>query len=258
MWIGLFLLAVSLAVILFSCELFTNSIEWLGNKLNVGDGVVGSIFSAVGTCLPETMIPIIAILFSTHTSSSVDVGIGAIVGAPFMLGTLAFFVSGISVVLLRKKRKKGLAMDVNCSILKRDLGFFIIVYSIGIASSYIQISLIKHLAAIFLVACYIYYIIITVKSDQAGHSNLEPLHIIRFLDLEPNMPFILFQVCLSLFGIIFGAHLFVSNLEAVSHNFGIAPLVLSLIITPVATELPEKFNSVIWVRQGKDTSRSGT
>jgi len=54
---------MSLALILISCEFFTNGIEWLGRKIGVGDGVVGSIFSAVGTCLPETMIPIIAILF---------------------------------------------------------------------------------------------------------------------------------------------------------------------------------------------------
>ena len=33
---------------------------------------------------------------------------------------------------------------------------------------------------------------------------------------------------------------------------GIAPLVLSLLITPVATELPEKLNSVIWISRRKD------
>jgi len=54
---------MSLALILISCEFFTNGIEWLGRKIGVGDGVVGSIFSAVGTCLPETMIPIIAIIY---------------------------------------------------------------------------------------------------------------------------------------------------------------------------------------------------
>ena len=52
-------LVISLVLILVSCELFTNSIEWLGKELRVGDGVVGSLLSAVGTCLPETMIPII-------------------------------------------------------------------------------------------------------------------------------------------------------------------------------------------------------
>ena len=33
---------------------------------------------------------------------------------------------------------------------------------------------------------------------------------------------------------------------------GIQPLILALLIAPIATELPEKFNSVIWISQRKD------
>ena len=57
------LLLVSLALILASAALFTNSVEWLGLKLKVHEGVVGSIFAAVGTAMPETLIPIVAIVF---------------------------------------------------------------------------------------------------------------------------------------------------------------------------------------------------
>jgi cation:H+ antiporter len=87
MWIEIFGLIISLCIILISCELFTNGIEWLGKKLEIGEGVVGSIFSAVGTCLPETLVPIIAILSSKdalNESESIEVGIGAILGAPFI------------------------------------------------------------------------------------------------------------------------------------------------------------------------------
>ena len=34
-------------------------------------------------------------------------------------------------------------------------------------------------------------------------------------------------------------------------------MLLALVIAPIATELPEKFNSLIWVRQGKDTLAMG-
>ncbi len=30
-----------------------------------------------------------------------------------------------------------------------------------------------------------------------------------------------------------------------------------LLVAPIATELPEKFNAVIWIRQGKDTLAMG-
>jgi len=54
---------LSLFAILASCELFTNSIEWTGKKFKLNKGVTGSILAAVGTALPETIVPIIAILF---------------------------------------------------------------------------------------------------------------------------------------------------------------------------------------------------
>ena len=56
------ILAVAFVIILLGAELFTNGIEWFGRKLELAEGAVGSVLAAVGTALPETMIPIIAIL----------------------------------------------------------------------------------------------------------------------------------------------------------------------------------------------------
>jgi cation:H+ antiporter len=250
-------MVLSLAIILLSCELFTNGIEWLGKRLNLGDGVVGSIFSAVGTCLPETMIPIIAILFTAKSSNSEDIGIGAIMGAPFMLSTLAFFLTGISVLIFRKRRRSGTQMFVNNKVLGRDIGFFIIVYSLGLAVSFVNIPLIKYIVAIFLVGYYVYYIMLTVKNDQASHSELDNLYIIRFFNIKPNLGVILFQITIALAGIVLGAHLFVDIIGHVSEAFGLPALVLSLIVAPIATELPEKFNSIIWISKKKDTLALG-
>src|SRR5574339_1297136 len=96
----LLILAVAFVVILAGAELFTNGIEWFGRKLDLAEGAVGSVLAAVGTALPETMIPIIAILFAGGEASH-EVGIGAILGAPFMLSTLAMFVTGMGVLAFR-------------------------------------------------------------------------------------------------------------------------------------------------------------
>ena len=50
---------------------------------------------------------------------------------------------------------------------------------------------------------------------------------------------------------------FVDGVEGVARSAGLAPVILALVIAPIATELPEKFNSVIWVRSGKDTLAMG-
>ena len=250
-------LVLSLGIILLSCELFTNGVEWLGKQLRLGDGVIGSVFSAVGTCLPETIIPIIAILFSEKSSDNVDIGIGAIVGAPFMLGTLAFFLTGLSVLIFWKKRKTGLVISVNNKILGRDIGFFIMIYSIGLLTSLIDVKPVKYAIAVFLIGCYVYYIIQTVKSDVESQHKLDPLHLSKLFKKNISMQVILLQIALALAGIIFGAELFVDGINKTSELFGIPALVLSIIVTPIATELPEKFNSIIWISKKKDTLALG-
>ena len=57
-----FLLAASFAVILAGALLFTNAVEWLGRRLEVGEGAVGSLLAAVGTAMPESFIPIVAVI----------------------------------------------------------------------------------------------------------------------------------------------------------------------------------------------------
>ena len=56
------LLAASFAVILAGALLFTNAVEWAGHKLEMGEGATGSLLAAVGTAMPETLIPIVAIV----------------------------------------------------------------------------------------------------------------------------------------------------------------------------------------------------
>lgn len=247
------ILLVSLIVILISCEVFTNAIEWFGKKLNVGEGIVGSVFAAVGTCLPETMVPIIAIIGGAGAS----VGVGAIAGAPFMLSTLAFFVTGLAVVLYTGARKRTLKMNVNTEIISRDIGFFIVVYSIAILVSFSDSWLLKVAAAIFLACAYIYYIYITAKCDTDCNSRLEELHFSKIFKVKTRMRIIVIQLLIALGGIAAGAHFFVEALKEASHMLHIDARILALILAPIATELPEKFNSVIWVGKGKDTLALG-
>jgi cation:H+ antiporter len=74
---------------------------------------------------------------------------------------------------------------------------------------------------------------------------------------EPPTALILVQVAASLALLLLMVHLFVDQINHISRIFEINALVLSLIITPIATELPEKFNSVVWIRGGKDNLAMG-
>ncbi len=74
---------------------------------------------------------------------------------------------------------------------------------------------------------------------------------------RPGLPAVLGQVLLALVLILVGAYVFVEATQRMALVGGIPPLVFALVVAPVATELPEKLNSVIWMRRGKDTLALG-
>src|SRR5512136_1058200 len=105
-------LVLPLFIILIGCELFTNGIEWLGVKLGLAESATGSILAAVGTALPETVVPIMAILFATGGGGS-EIAEGAILGAPFMLATLAMLVGGITIFIAYRRGRRPPTLKVS-------------------------------------------------------------------------------------------------------------------------------------------------
>ena len=260
------LLVVAFLVILLGAELFTNGIEWFGKKLELAEGAVGSVLAAVGTALPETMIPIIAILFSSGASSS-EIGIGAILGAPFMLSTLAMFVTGAAVMIMANRRRPNDEMLVNPGVLAHDMKFFALAYAIAVGVAFFPADLAwpRWVAAAGLLGIYGYYVREHFQAD-AGHDPHGELAPLRFHRLDrrapahpapPRLRIVNVQVVAALACIVAGATVFVGSVEHLAHSFGVDELLLALVIAPIATELPEKFNSVIWIRQGKDTLAMG-
>ncbi|MBI2846918.1 MAG: sodium:calcium antiporter [Chloroflexi bacterium] len=254
-WVAV--LVLTLFLIVASCWFFTNGIEWLGRRLNLGQGAVGSILAAVGTAMPETLIPLIAIVM-VGTEVGHEIGIGAILGAPFMLSTLAYFVTGLAVLIFAARGRRKARMNINVPILERDLGYFLVVYAGAVASAFIPSHPIKVAVAVVLVGLYALYVFRTLRDKSAAdlEGAIDPLYFSRGA-ANPHTLLISLQVLVSLGGIIGGARLFVASVEHVSLVMGLSPLVFSLLMAPVATELPEKFNSVIWVRNSKDTLAMG-
>jgi cation:H+ antiporter len=260
--LALALVLVSLIIILIAAELFTNAVEWFGQRMGLAEGAVGSVLAAVGTALPETMIPIIAILV-VGTEDANEIGIGAILGAPFLLSTAAFAVTGLGVIGFQQRRSNGTNMHVDSQVIRRDIGYFFAVYVFAIAASFIPVDTAKQLVAGILLALYGLYLYRTFSHEgdsvSEGEELLSPL---RFHKLagghsSPPTALIILQLLVALGMIIGGAQIFVTNLETVAHDLGVPALALALVIAPLATELPEKFNSIIWVRQGKDTLAMG-
>ncbi len=251
------LLAVSFAVILAGALLFTNAVEWAGHRLQIGEGATGSILAAVGTAMPETLIPIVAIIGGTVGSE--DVAVGAIIGAPFLLATIAMALVGISALLFKGRREQGTKLRAHVETLDRDLIFFLVFFAAGIATGVVAPEGLHIPLALVFIAAYAVYVRQTLRGG--GEIQLEetigPLYLDRTPGDNPPRGAVIFQLIIGLGAIVGGAHLFVEELIHVADQIGIEPLVLSLVLAPLATELPEKANSFFWVREGKDSLALG-
>lgn len=257
-------ISVLLLLIVGCCSLFTNAIEWTGHRFNLSQGAVGSVLAAVGTALPETLVPLIAIAsgllgFSKISiESSHDIGIGAILGAPFLLGTLAMAVSAIAFFIFSAQKKRPATLKLDLHLFRRDFHYFFPAYAVVFAAAFITDETVKHLLAVALVGFYGFYVYRTLIKEHISDEefDLPPLNFAPKM-AEPPTALILGQVLASLLILLVLVHFFVEQINHISTTLGIAPLILSLIITPIATELPEKFNSVTWIHAGKDTLALG-
>jgi cation:H+ antiporter len=272
--------AGALTAILAAAYLFTNAVEMLGGRLDLGQGAVGSVLAAVGTALPETMIPIVAILGAALAGGDAavagEIGVGAILGAPFLLATLAMFVVGASAYGFRKRRANGAeircrqekvdfpwckvsAKDVTVDeeTIARDVLFFLIFFAIAAAVGIVALPFAaKAAVAALLVAAYAYYVRRALASGGALEDVPEHLTLWRFGSRPPTWA-ITGQLVLALALIVVGAQVFVEAIELSSEAVGLPAGLVALVLAPLATELPEKLNSLIWVRDGKDTLALG-
>ena len=95
------LLGCAVAIYL-ACEWFVNAVEWLGVRLRVGPVAVGTVLAAAGTALPESIVTLVAVLSGTPTGA--EVGVGAALGGPLVVGTIAYGVTGVMLLLRRRSR----------------------------------------------------------------------------------------------------------------------------------------------------------
>jgi cation:H+ antiporter len=262
MWLELLFMLV---VIVVAAEVFTNALEHMGERLRISEGVTGSLFAAVGTAMPETLVPLLAIFAGTESKEvNEEIGVGAILGAPLMLSTLSLSLMAASV--LRMRGLKGQLLPERTGLV-RDLDFFLAAFGIAAAALFIphdwRYSDLAHiLMAVSLVFLYFFYVMLTLRMSEQlvrdghgteAHRKLFLCH----LGIPDGMPAMMVQIGIGLALLVAGAEGFIYGVERLSEEIGVSALLLSLLIVPVATELPEKVNSILWIRRRKDTLAFG-
>jgi len=252
MLLTLCLFFASAGSIYLACEYFVNGIEWFGHRLNLGATAVGSVLAAFGTALPESAVTFMAVVFG-KTPAQKDLGVGAAMGGPLVLATLAYAVVGFALLLNRRRLgRESLQVRVDHARLSRDQAAFLAVFVVKVALGLVAFAIKPWLGVLFLGA-YAAYVWCEIQDadTRLDAEELEPLKL-RPSDTEPSLAWAGLQVLLAIVVIGIASHVFVGQLEAIGTALNWPPHLVALLLSPVATELPETMNALIWVRQGKE------
>lgn len=260
------LLIVCAVAIYLSCEWFVNAVEWLGERLNVGKMAVGTILAAFGTALPESVVTLVAVTTGA-TDEAKDIGVGAAMGGPLALSTIAYGVTG--AILMLKRRRERIAADpgatpagarneealgsaADMKRLAKDQKWFLPIFSVKVTLGLVTFAFKPVLGLLFFAAYAVYFWreIRGGDDDEDEGPDLEPLKF-QPKATSPSTWAVAAQTALTLVVIFFASQLFVKQLDAIGPMLGLSAAVTALLLSPVATELPEIMNAVIWVRQGK-------
>lgn len=270
------LLVACAAVIYVACEWFVNAVEWLGRRLRVGPLAVGTILAAFGTALPESVVTFVAVVFGTGPSQK-DIGVGAAMGGPLALATVAYGVTGW-MILARRRRAQVNAKELvlacgpagNASVastappeqvpgddvgdlgkLARDQRWFLAIFVVKVALGLVAFAVKPWLGLLFFAAYAVYFWReIRGGGGQDEGEDLEPLLLQRRRS-RPATWAVITQTLATLVIIFVASQVFVRQLDTIGPMLGLPAAVTALLLSPIATELPEIMNAIIWVRQGK-------
>ncbi len=254
-------------VIYLACDWFVNAVEWLGVEFKVGAVAVGSILAAVGTALPESVVTLVAVLFG-GTAHRKDIGVGAAMGGPLVVGTIAYGVTGAMLLLTRRRRastptgatatergpeaKEDFA-GVDTRRLARDQTWFLAIFAVKVTLGLLAFAVKPWLGLLFFAAYGLYFWReLRAEGQDASDEGLEPLKIQRG-KRQPARWAVITQTLITLLVIFAASQLFVRQLEWAGPALGLPAVVVALLLSPIATELPEVLNAIIWVRQGKSS-----
>jgi len=237
--------------IYLSCEFFVNGVEWCGQRLSVTQTATGTILAAFGTALPESVVTLMAVVFGTSDAQR-EIGVGAAIGGPLVLSTIAYGIVGLVLLGAAPALRRQRLPASDRRRLSRDQGWFLVIFCGGLGLGFAAFPGKHWLGLVFLLAYGLYVWRELARGGAIAQArDLAPLKI-RPRDRNPALWWAALQTLGALAVIFLASHVFVGQLNQIGPWLGLSPQLAALLLAPIATELPETMNAVIWTRQGKE------
>ncbi len=244
------LLLSGLLLMLAAAALFTNAVEWQAGKLGLSHQTTGSVLAAIGTALPESIVPVVALIGGGAGAAATATG--AILGAPFMLATLGLGLTAV-VCLATGRVHLHIAGPASRSVLYT----FLASYALLILGAFVPTPL-RWADSVVLAALYALFVSRSLRASSPGNQARERLLVGRLLRRPtPSTWLGSTQLLVALVGLSAASELFLLALHGIAGAIGLSALVLALLLVPVATELPEMAAGSLWVARGRDVLAFG-
>jgi cation:H+ antiporter len=236
--------------------------EHLSEKF--GAKFVGRVLLSIATTLPE-----IAIVIYAAAQGSFGIAIGSGLGSNLLMMTLGL---SIMLIIATTRLSKAPLKEIDVSTFKNDMIFLILA---AIISFVLFLDGFNYIDGFIFMGLFAGYIILSLyemrveKRDKIANKNIDTksnnnnnnsnnnkeLIVEQDISHDPNEDKKKFLKAIGTFllgaiGILFGAEPFIHSLEGLSVEIGISTVVLAVIISPIAGEMPEKISMMILARKG--------
>jgi cation:H+ antiporter len=241
-------LVSALVLLVLASDAFTNAVEWVGAKTGLAHSAVGAVVAAIGSSLPETMVAFVALVL-LRDAASLQVGIGAVIGAPFMLATAVLCLIGLTAMMRRPLRDEKLTASM--SSMTFGLVLFSFTFAVVIGASFAPTLPVRIAASAIVLGSYAAYLWYHLRARAVEEQRPRSL---RFAPRASSPATILvwLQLVVALIVTLLASRWFVMSVSRAAETIGAAPLLVSLILSPIATEIPEAMNATLWMRRRLD------
>jgi cation:H+ antiporter len=256
---NLFSMLIWLGELTVASWILSYGAEHLSEKY--GAKFVGRVLLSIATTLPE-----IAIVMYAAAKGSYGVAIGSGLGSNLLMMTLGL---AIMLIIATTRLSKAPLKYIDVSTFKNDMLFLIFA---AVISFVLFLDGYNYIDGFIFLGLFAGYIVLSLyemrienkekvantmnnnfnSADNANNNNNN-----KKLIIEKDIPYnnkkflkAIGAFLIGAFGIVMGAEPFIHSLEGFSTDVGISAVILAVIISPIAGEMPEKISMMLLARKG--------
>lgn len=229
-------LIISLILLIISSLLFTESIEAIGNSLKFTHSFTGAIISPLFTSVPELIVIALSII-EVGGAQGYAIASGTVIGEPFMVSSLGFSLLSLSFIL-GGNNFKGIKADsvFSSTFIMLSLSFPVMLIPVFLKGWLSRVMTVLILSMIYILMLYFYH------SKGTGIEENKVVHKSSITVLKLIAGFII---------LLLASDLLIKTINSISLTYRIDAEIVSILVIPIGTILPETMNSIVWAFRGK-------